>query len=77
MKKKNTKQILCSFLLLGFLLGVHNGRVALWKGQDPQPMRVYPCPVCVLPRKDQQALRNGTRIDSMEDLDRFLENFLS
>lgn len=64
-------------MLWGFLLGVHNGRIALWKGQDPQPYRVYPCPVCVLPREEQAALRRGIRIDTMEDLDKFLENFLS
>lgn len=77
MRKRNYKQLLCSILLAGFILGVHKGRLTLWKDNNPTPYRVYPCPVCVLPKKEQAALRQGIRIDSMEDLDRFLENFLS
>lgn len=77
MKRKTTTQLLTPLLLFGFLLGIHRGRLALWKDQDPQPYRIYPCPVCVLPREEQAALRQGIRIDSMEDLEHFLENFLS
>lgn len=77
MKKIFKAQLLCPILLLGFLIGVHNGRVALWKNEDPEPFRVFPCPVCVLPAKDQQALKKGIRLDDMDDVNRFLENFLS
>lgn len=77
MRRKNLANVLCSMALFGFLLGVHNGRLALWKNEDPEPYRVYPCPVCVLPRDDQEALRKGIHLDTMEDVSRFLENFLS
>lgn len=76
MKPHTRKQIL-TLLLLGFLVGSYNGRLAVWKGDDPQPYRIYPCPVYLLPKEDRQALQRGIRIDSMEDLSNFLENFLS
>lgn len=68
---------LCSFLLLGFLLGVSDGRIALWKDGIVQPMKVFPYPVAALPADTQQQLLQGIRVDSMEDLDRLLENLLS
>jgi hypothetical protein len=64
-------------LLLGFLIGSYNGRLAVWKTDDPEPYRVYPCPVYLLPKRERAALMRGIRIDSMEDVADFLENFLS
>jgi hypothetical protein len=29
-------------LCFGFLLGIHDGRIALWKGDDPEPVKVFP-----------------------------------
>ncbi len=77
MKQKIKRQFLTYLLLLGFLLGSYKGRLAVWKGDDPQPYRVYPCPVYLLPKEERDALQRGIRIDSMEDLSAFLENFLS
>lgn len=67
----------CLPVLLGFLLGTYNGRLAVWKGDDPEPYRVYPCPVYLLPKAEQEALQRGIRIDDMDDVSDFLENFLS
>lgn len=69
--------LLTHLMLLTFLLGIHNGRVALWKEPDPEPMKVFPYPVSALPNEVRQALEKGIRIDSMEDLDKLLENFCS
>ncbi len=77
MKRDFLTHPLCCILLFGFLLGVHNGRIALWKDEDPEPFRVFPCPVCVLPPEDQEALMKGIHLDDMEDVNHFLENFLS
>lgn len=77
MKHNQWLRFLCGCMLFGFLLGTYNGRLAVWKGDDPEPYRVYPCPVCLLPKREQDALQNGIRINSMEDLSQFLENFLS
>lgn len=77
MKRNTPLQILCHILILGFLVGAYKGRLAVWKGDDPQPYRVYPCPVYLLPKEERNALQRGIRIDSMDDLAQFLENFLS
>ncbi len=70
-------RFLCTSLLLGFLLGSYNGRLAVWKGDDPEPYRVYPCPVYLFPQKEREALQRGIQINNMDDLSKFLENFLS
>ena len=69
------KKLLSQLLLLGFLLGIHNGRVALWKDPDPEPYKVFPYPASALPPEARGALEKGIRIDSMEELNKFLENF--
>lgn len=77
MKKQHLCRPICAFLLLGFLLGVHEGRIAIWKDGTAQPWRIFPYPFAVLPSDTQQELKKGIRIDTMEDLDRLLENLLS
>lgn len=67
----------CTLVLLGFLIGVHEGRIALWKDGESTPWRIFPYPVSVLPEEDRNALNSGIRVDTMEDLNRLLENFLS
>jgi hypothetical protein len=77
MKQKILSQLLCCGLMLSFLLGVHEGRLALWKDQDPTPCKVFPCPVVVLPKAVQQQLKTGLRLETMDDVNSLLENFLS
>ena len=69
------KEKIAALLLLGFLLGIHNGQIGVWKDQDPTPMRVIPCPVWVLSQRQQQMLQQGIRIDSMADVERLLTEF--
>lgn len=75
--KKNPLCFLCAFVLLGFLLGVRDGRIALWRDGDNSPMRVFPYPIAALPTQTQEQLKKGIRVDTMDDLDRLLENLLS
>lgn len=77
MKKRKSAIAICPLLLLGFLLGIHNGRVAIWKDGETDPWRIFPYPVAVLPTDIQAQLRQGIRIETMDDLDHFLENLLS
>lgn len=70
------KQMLANLLCLGFLLGVHNGQIALWKDQDPIPAKVFPYSVSELPVPVQLALRSGIPINGMEDVERLLEKYL-
>ena len=77
MKYRKRIQAILPALLLSFLIGSHNGRLAVWKDDDPQPFRVFPCPTYLLPRKDRDALERGILIKDMEDVANFLENFLT
>lgn len=77
MKKQPLSRHMCTMILLGFLLGIHEGRIALWKDGKSEPWRIFPYPAAVLPSDTQSQLREGIRIDTMEDLDRLLENLLS
>lgn len=77
MKKNRLCSCICAFVLLGFLLGVHDGRIALWKDGSEQPWRIFPYPYAVLPADTKRELEKRIRIDTMEDLDRLLENLLS
>lgn len=77
MKQKSLSTLLCGALLMSFLLGSHNGRLALWKDEDPTPCKVFPCPIVVLPGAVQEQLRAGIRLETIEDVNRLLENFLS
>ena len=76
MKQKLLRHLCCA-MLLSFLLGVHEGRLAMWKDEDPTPCKVFPCPVIVLPRPVQAQLQAGIRLETIEDVNRLLENFLS
>lgn len=75
------KRSACKFLPLllsfGVVLGIYRGQLALWKGEDPQPYKLFPCPISALPNDQRQALEKGIRIDSEEQLDRLLEAYLS
>ena len=64
-------------LILAFLLGSHNGFVALWTETAKEPAVVFPYRVSTLPPNDQAALERGIRVDSPEALHRLLEDFLS
>ena len=71
------RKILAAILLFGFLLGIHDGKIALWKGDDPEPVRVFPYRASLLPPADQRALKNGIPIEDAHDLSRLLEEYLS
>jgi len=73
----NRASYLYSILALGFLLGIHQGRVALWKDNDPKPIKVFPYYASMLPKADQQALEKGIHLDDDVDLRKLLEDYLS
>ena len=72
-----SKRYQCYILLFSILVGIHNGRIAIWQGEDPQPTAVLPYRADLLPEADRIALEKGIRLDSREDLTRFLEDFCS
>ena len=64
-------------LLLGFILGISDGYVALWKEGKANPMEVFPYQARFLPAADQQALEQGIRVDDDSRLNQLLEDYLS
>ncbi len=72
--KKNTAAAL--ILVLGFLLGIKDGYIALWKDGNQQP-QVFPYRAQMLPQEDQQRLKEGIRIKDSRELAQLLEDYLS
>lgn len=64
-------------LIAAFLLGSHNGFVALWKDSTAEPAVVFPYRIESLPLQDQQRLNQGILVDNEEALASLLEDFLS
>lgn len=64
-------------LIFTFLLGTHEGFIALWHGGAEEPSAVFPYRTESLPPADQLALENGIRVPTEEELSRLLEDFLS
>ena len=63
--------------MIGFLLGIHDGYIALWKNSSAEPVQVFPRQVRMLPPADQQALEKGIRISEEQQLQQLLEDYLS
>ena len=64
-------------LIGAFLIGNYNGYIALWTEEDVEPAKVFPYSVSSLPQADQQKINTGIRIESAEDLQHLLEDYLS
>lgn len=73
MKRKKTALLVA--IALGYLAGIYQGQVALWRGEDPEPERIFPYSASLLPPDDQAALAHGIRIESPAALQQFLEDF--
>lgn len=77
MKRTKLARLLTTAVCLSILIGVHNGKIALWRDGDPEPFKVFPYRASMLPDEQEQMLKKGIRVESMEDLQRLLENYLS
>ena len=75
--KKNKYRCLHLAVLLGFLLGIHEGYVALWKTGTDTPLRVFPYRAEMLPPADQKLLEKGIHLEDEGDLIKLLEDYLS
>lgn len=64
-------------LIFTFLLGCHEGFVALWKPPAEEPAAVFPYAVTSLPQADQQWLKKGIEIPNSDALMALLEDYLS
>lgn len=70
-------KIMCNILLLGFLLGIHEGKIALWRDGQEKPVKIFPYQASTLPEADQQLLQKGIHVDSLTQLYKMVEDYLS
>ena len=75
MKKKLT--ILYCITLMSFLLGIYKGKIALWKKGETHPVKVFPYSASLLPKADREKLEQGIEFQSLEELTKFAEDYLS
>lgn len=68
---------LCTLLMFGFLLGAYGGKVALFREGSTKPMKVFPYDVSLLPETDQKRLENGVYADSLNELRKIVQDYLS
>lgn len=54
-----------------------NGQLALFKGDEPEPVEIYEVTVASLPKEEQQRLREGIVIENDEMLASLLDNYTS
>ena len=69
MLKKSASLILLLYLTLGYL--------ALFDKGASEPKQIFPCQVSSLPDADREALEKGIPVRSEDELNQFLEDFLS
>ena len=67
---------LCAALLAVYLVGVHDGKVALWKDNNPAPIKVFPYNVSDLPQEAQRQLEAGVKVNSLRELRKLAEQYL-
>ena len=74
---KFLRKHLCLVLALGWILGIHQGFIALWEENATEPAAVYPHKASLLPPAEEQLLRSGIRIQDEAHLQFLLMNYLS
>ena len=74
---RRCKRHAAMLLLASFLLGIHDGRLTLWREGEAHPEQIYDIREDSLPPADRLALRRGIRVESREELWMILENYLS
>ena len=72
-----SKRLLTMLLACGFLLGVRNGKLALWRDGESHPEQIYDIRADTLPPADRLRLRQGIRLETREEVWLLLENYLS
>lgn len=68
---------LAALLLAGYLLGIRGGHVALWKQDDPEPLRIFPWSAAMLPAKIRHALEQGIRVEAESDIGKLIEEMIA
>lgn len=70
------RSMLALTLCMGFLLGIHDGKLTLWREGESHPEQVYDIRVDTLPPADRVLLARGIRVEDRQALWQLLENYL-
>ena len=73
----NRLKILSGILAFGFLLGIYEGKIALWSDFKKEPIQVFPYSASLLPQKDQKRLKSGIHFSNLDELKKFVADYLS
>ena len=74
--KRKTSNLAALVVLGGFLLGIHEGKVTLWRDGNKHPEQVFDIRADSLPPADRLLLAHGIRVEGSEELWTILENYL-
>ena len=74
--KKRYLHLCAMALCFSFLVGTKGGKIAIWEDGDPEPIKVLPYPVAMLPKQARQALNEGIRVETLEELYGLAEKYL-
>ena len=74
--KRKTSNLAALVVLGGFLLGIHEGKVTLWRDGIANPEQVFDIRADSLPPADRLRLARGIRVEGSEELWTILENYL-
>lgn len=72
----HTRKTLALMLCAGFLLGIREGMLTLWRDGESRPEQVYDIRADTLPPADRLLLERGIPVESREKLWEILENYL-
>ncbi len=60
-----------------YTLGEFEGRLAVYEGEAPFPQKLYEVAIASLPPAEQEKLRRGIAVGSLEELQLLLEDYTS
>ena len=74
---KFRKILLTNLLLFGFILGIHEGKVALWKDGQRKPVKIFPYQASMFPDADRKRLEQGIHVESLNELYKMIQDYFS
>lgn len=60
-----------------YMLKTYNGKIAVYSSDSDIPIEITGASVAKLPKSDQQALKEGIKVNTKKELNRLLEDFCS
>ena len=55
----------------------YDGKIAIFRNEDTQPLNIYDSYVSVLPQSDQEKLKSGITVSNTDDLQKVIEDYTS